>query len=316
MPDYTPGFNRYAYALNNPLVYTDPDGEWVWFIPIGMAVWAGGKVLQQEAQYGNIGQGWGYLGSAMQMGGFMMMGAGIGSLISAGAPAWASSGFGEFAYTGFMNYASAYTMAGFGGYEDKALEYSAMAFVSSSSLYFANEIFGKFPMHNTAKYMLSSTLADMTKNIYQDKPLFSDLDYGFNIGFMLPFTIDYITLTAEYWANSHKIKSKIHSLVSDKIKKELKGKVEKGSYLKYDFQINKIDIGLLDDKNFGIHVDYDAWITDSNLKIKNSKVTIQGFWPQKALRIFDSYNKYNPYSISICNRFTYNYFHTLYVNIY
>ena len=26
-PDYTQGFNRYAYCLNNPLKYTDPDGE-------------------------------------------------------------------------------------------------------------------------------------------------------------------------------------------------------------------------------------------------------------------------------------------------
>ncbi len=27
LPDFTQSFNRYAYALNNPLVYTDPDGE-------------------------------------------------------------------------------------------------------------------------------------------------------------------------------------------------------------------------------------------------------------------------------------------------
>lgn len=27
MPDYTQNFNRYSYALNNPLKYTDPDGE-------------------------------------------------------------------------------------------------------------------------------------------------------------------------------------------------------------------------------------------------------------------------------------------------
>ncbi|MDO8927393.1 MAG: hypothetical protein Q7W54_00205, partial [Bacteroidota bacterium] len=28
MPDYTQNFNRYSYCLNNPLKYTDPDGEW------------------------------------------------------------------------------------------------------------------------------------------------------------------------------------------------------------------------------------------------------------------------------------------------
>ena len=29
-PDYTQSFNRYAYCLNNPLKYTDPDGEFPW----------------------------------------------------------------------------------------------------------------------------------------------------------------------------------------------------------------------------------------------------------------------------------------------
>ncbi len=29
MPDYSQNFNRYSYALNNPLVYTDPSGEFI-----------------------------------------------------------------------------------------------------------------------------------------------------------------------------------------------------------------------------------------------------------------------------------------------
>lgn len=36
MPDYSQNFNRYAYCLNNPLIYTDPSGEkvkwWQWLI--------------------------------------------------------------------------------------------------------------------------------------------------------------------------------------------------------------------------------------------------------------------------------------------
>ena len=33
MPDFSQNFNRYSYCLNNPLVYTDPDGELIWIIP-------------------------------------------------------------------------------------------------------------------------------------------------------------------------------------------------------------------------------------------------------------------------------------------
>ncbi len=33
-PDYSQNYNRYSYAYNNPLKYTDPNGEIVWFVPI------------------------------------------------------------------------------------------------------------------------------------------------------------------------------------------------------------------------------------------------------------------------------------------
>ncbi len=42
LPDFTQSFNRYAYALNIPLVYTDPDGELVWFIPVIIGAVVGG----------------------------------------------------------------------------------------------------------------------------------------------------------------------------------------------------------------------------------------------------------------------------------
>lgn len=35
MSDYSQGYNRYAYAMNNPLIYTDPSGEWI-FTAIGI----------------------------------------------------------------------------------------------------------------------------------------------------------------------------------------------------------------------------------------------------------------------------------------
>jgi RHS repeat-associated protein len=32
-PDFSQNFNRYSYALNNPLMFTDPSGELLWLIP-------------------------------------------------------------------------------------------------------------------------------------------------------------------------------------------------------------------------------------------------------------------------------------------
>jgi RHS repeat-associated protein len=37
MPDYTQAYNRYTYAMNNPLIYVDEDGEF-WHIVIGAVV--------------------------------------------------------------------------------------------------------------------------------------------------------------------------------------------------------------------------------------------------------------------------------------
>jgi len=37
LPDFSQNLNRYSYALNNPLIYTDPSGEAWWVIPIYLA---------------------------------------------------------------------------------------------------------------------------------------------------------------------------------------------------------------------------------------------------------------------------------------
>ena len=34
MPNFSQNYNRYSYCLNNPLEYTDPSGELVWWIPV------------------------------------------------------------------------------------------------------------------------------------------------------------------------------------------------------------------------------------------------------------------------------------------
>jgi hypothetical protein len=57
MPDYSQSFNRYSYCLNNPLKYTDPDGEIVWFVPVivgaVIGAYAGASIQSGTAAFWN-----------------------------------------------------------------------------------------------------------------------------------------------------------------------------------------------------------------------------------------------------------------------
>ena len=81
MPDFSQNFNRYSYCLNNPLVYTDPDGELIWIIPnigwsrsgglnIGISVvlgFPGGLSAQAGIGYFGSNDAYGYVGATTAM---------------------------------------------------------------------------------------------------------------------------------------------------------------------------------------------------------------------------------------------------------
>ena len=64
-PDFSQSFNRYAYCLNNPLKYGDPDGEW--FLTGGVGF---GK--REDGKYGltsvSVGVNFGYFGFGLNFG--------------------------------------------------------------------------------------------------------------------------------------------------------------------------------------------------------------------------------------------------------
>jgi RHS repeat-associated protein len=53
-PDFSQNYNRYSYCWNNPLSYTDPDGEWV-HIVVGAAI---GGVINLAMNWNNIDSFW------------------------------------------------------------------------------------------------------------------------------------------------------------------------------------------------------------------------------------------------------------------
>ncbi|MDR2010953.1 MAG: RHS repeat-associated core domain-containing protein, partial [Bacteroidales bacterium] len=71
------GFNRYSYCMGNPLMYTDPDGEWVHLV-LGAVVGGLFNWIANGAEFSM--RGLGYFGVGALSG---MLGAGIGSGVNA-----------------------------------------------------------------------------------------------------------------------------------------------------------------------------------------------------------------------------------------
>ena len=102
-PTFTQNFNRYSYCLNNPLSYTDPDGEWIHLV-IGAIIGGIVNVAINAKNIDNFWQGLGYFGIGAAAG---ALGAGIGAGVST---AIAGAGFGA----GFIGTSTA-TVTGFLG---------------------------------------------------------------------------------------------------------------------------------------------------------------------------------------------------------
>ena len=64
-------YNRYGYCLNNPLIYTDPDGEVWWLVPlIAAAVFGAGNTVAHAVRgdINSIGDGFKYFGQGFAVG--------------------------------------------------------------------------------------------------------------------------------------------------------------------------------------------------------------------------------------------------------
>ncbi len=102
------GFNRYTYCANNPMVYTDPSGEFVFLALVGIvAVVSGGINLGVAAYQGNVNDFWDgayYFGVGAVVGAAATVGgAALAPVIGTGAIAGAALGAGSGFALGYAN---------------------------------------------------------------------------------------------------------------------------------------------------------------------------------------------------------------------
>ena len=123
MPDFTQNFNRYAYGLNNPLVYVDENGEFITALIIGVCVGAalgiaagvyeGVQIADRKGLEGSA-RTWTIIGGGL-IGGLAGGLAGVaGAYVGAGVAAAGVGGFYAGAITGAASGATAGFINGFG----------------------------------------------------------------------------------------------------------------------------------------------------------------------------------------------------------
>ncbi len=243
-PDFTQGFNRYSYCLNNPFKYTDPSGE----NPILIAAIIIGAYLGGSAVNGTLNPiKWDYSSwqtyAGIAIGGLAgWAGSAAGASVAAASLSGGASSFvagiaggavGGMASGGINGAGLTAVMGGdfdniIGNMMQGAITgafagaSSAAAFQGMDKLLNVDIKFGKgrFTIEspfkilptNTLSYMAGSTASQMTVNMLNGENIFEDIDYGLNIGILCPLAVDALKYTHRFNIG---IANKYHKKPSD-----------------------------------------------------------------------------------------------------
>ncbi|MCK9562083.1 MAG: FG-GAP-like repeat-containing protein, partial [Bacteroidales bacterium] len=168
--------NRYSYCLNNPLIYTDPSGDLVWFVPVIIGAAIGGASGYMIGQ-ANGASGWnmvGYIAGGALIGG-LSGGAAVGISAVGGGAMLAGAGAGAISGAGFNGLATNWdsqtmlkgaafgAISGFvGGGVGAAIGGGAGAFAGGASANLTNQLLyskGDFNQVNLSSVALSGVIS-------------------------------------------------------------------------------------------------------------------------------------------------------------
>ncbi|MDY0347870.1 MAG: FG-GAP-like repeat-containing protein [Tenuifilaceae bacterium] len=328
-PAHAQNFNRYSYALNNPLVYTDPSGEFIftalaliipggqaflpWAIGADIGMWGGGTAANGTMNpfkwdY-NDGKTWAGMGIGLVAGG---LGGGIGTG-SIGGLAGLEAVMAGGVVAGGINGAGMTALAGgdFGDIMGGMIQNAVIGGFTAAAGYGAFQgmegLIGNIPGHNTVSYFTAASASKVTGNLLTgQKPFNNYSDIYKNPAWLLPATMDFVSISGSLLMNS-KFGPKIANNLAKKYMPE--GWFEEG--IVDDISGAKLNFGINDKGDFGLQLDYwvrfphhDTYTSTNSIAWLNQYVTINPL------------NSIYPLSLSLTSRNNYYMYAGMYVNLF
>lgn len=311
----TQGYNRYSYAMNNSLKYTDPSGEIVWApIIIGAVVGAyiGGSTANGTYNPGqwdySSGQTWAGMGIGLVAGG-LGGGIGVGSIGGlTGLEAVMAGGV----VSGGINGAGMTALAGgdfgdvMGGMIQGAVIGGFTAAVGYGAFQGMESLIGNIPGHNTVSYFTAASATKVTGNLFTgQKPFNNFSDVYKNPVWLLPATMDFVSISGSLFLNS-KFGPKIANNLAKKYLP--KGWFEEGVI--DDISGAKLNFGINDKGDFGLQLDY--WVRFPHHDTYTSTNAIA--WLNQYVTI-NPLNSIYPLSLSLTSSNNYYMYAGMYINL-